>query len=433
MRRFTAVKRYVSVMLAALAGLQLVLAGPGPAMADDTNEPALNVKSAVLMDAQSGRILYEFNADTALPPASMTKMMTEYIVMEQIKTGKLGWDEQVTTSKYASEVPGSGDLLANGEKLTVRQMFQAMSIYSGNDATVALAERVGGTEEDFTRIMNEKARQLGMNSAHFATATGLGSADLKDLAGAPAFDEGVETVMSARDAATLAYRIVNDHPEVLEFAKIPSLKLRERDKSPMINWNWMLEGNSAVPNFRRYAYTGLDGLKTGFTDAAGYCFTATAVRDGMRLISVVMGTRSEAERFEETRKLLDYGFESFELKTVLAAKAEVESMKTIALRKGVRPSVNVVTEKGLSIVVKKGTPDDVFAIKAEPLGKDERIAPIKQGTALGKITVTYEGAEHSIRLIAESDVERGSWIRLMFRAIRNFHVDLFRGIVAWFP
>lgn len=432
MKRFSRVKRYISITMSAVVLLHFTFYRPVRASAEEAADLTLNVKSAVLMDAQSGQILFERNADQALPPASMTKMMTEYIVMEQIKSGKIKWEDPVATSKYASDVPGSGDLLANGEKLTVRQMFQAMSIYSGNDATVALAEHVGGTEADFARLMNEKAKQLGMATANFATATGLSRTDLKDVEGAPFYDGTGETVMSARDAATLAYRIVNDHPEVLEFAKTPSMKLRDRDKSPMINWNWMLEGNSSVANFKKYAYPGLDGLKTGFTDEAGYCFTGTAVRNGMRLISVVMGTQTEGERFDETRKLLDYGFANFELKTVVAAKTGIAAMQTADLRKGVKSTVSVVTEKELALVVKKGTADDQFVQKAEQIEPDKRLAPIQQGAALGTLTVTYNGKDHQIRLIAAEDVERGSWIRLLFRAIVNFHANLFHGIIQLF-
>jgi D-alanyl-D-alanine carboxypeptidase (penicillin-binding protein 5/6) len=418
--------------MAAVLGVQLFIHNPERALANEPADLTLDVKSAVLMDAESGQILYELNADTALPPASMTKMMTEYIVMEHIKSGKLNWDEPVTTSKYASEVPGSGDLLANGEQLSVRKMFQAMSIYSGNDASVALAERIGGTEEDFAKLMNEKAKKLGMTTAHFATATGLNRNDLKDLSGAPIFEAEGETVMSAKDAATLAYRIVKDHPEVLEYAKIPSLKLRERDKSPMINWNWMLEGNSTVTNFKKYAYPGLDGLKTGHTDEAGFCFAGTAVRNGMRLISVVMGARTEPKRFEETRKLLDYGFTNFEPRTIVAAKSEIDSMKTVELRKGARTAVPVVTESGLTLVVKKGTADEQIVRKTERIEQDKRIAPIKQGAELGTLTVTYNGKDHIIKMVAAEDVGRGSWIRLLFRAIKNFHVELYNGIIQLF-
>ncbi|RKN64201.1 D-alanyl-D-alanine carboxypeptidase family protein [Paenibacillus ginsengarvi] len=418
--------------MAAIVGVQLFIHSPEPVQANEATDLTLDVKSAVLMDAESGQILFELNADTALPPASMTKMMTEYIVMEHIKSGKLKWDDPVTTSKYASEVPGSGVLLANGEQLSVRKMFQAMSIYSANDASVALAERIGGTEEDFTKLMNEKAKKLGMTAAHFATATGLNRNDLKDLSGAPVFDAEGETVMSAKDAAMLAYRILKDHPEVLEYAKIPSLKLRERDKSPMINKNWMLDGNGTAASFKKYAYPGLDGLKTGYTDEAGYCFTGTAVRNGMRLISVVMGTRTEPKRFEETRKLLDYGFNNFELRKVVAAKSEIDSMKSVELRKGVRTAVPVVTESGLTLVVKKGTTAEQFVHKTERIDQDKRIAPIKQGDEMGTLMVTYNGKDHIIKMVAAEDVGRGSWIRLLFRSIKNFHVGLYKGIVRLF-
>lgn len=435
MRRFKrkGLKRLAAAALALCTACQVWLAGPDIARANEAAEPSLKVNSALLMDAVSGQILYAMNAEEALPPASMTKMMTEYIVMEQIKAGKLSWDDLVETSKYSSDVPGSGDLLAYGEKLTVRQMFQAMSIYSGNDATVALAEKIGGTEEDFVKLMNEKAQQFGMKTAHFATSTGLGRTDLQYIAGAPQFEDGKETVMSALDAATLAFRVVNDHPEVLEFAKIPTLKLRERDNSPMINWNWMLESNSAVQNFKRFAYPGLDGLKTGYTKEAGYCFAGTAIRDGMRLISVVMGTGSEAERFDETRKLLDYGFNNYEMRTLVSAKSEIEQMKSVRTTKGVRTEVPVVTEKGIAVLVKKGTPEQAYEWKAEPLERDKRVAPIKQGTAVGMLTITYDGKELQTPMITAHDLERGSWGRLLFRGIRDFHVRLFEGIVDLFP
>lgn len=429
MKRFTKMKRYVAMLVVALLGLQLLMIKPESALAADTVDLKLEVKSAILMDAATGQILYELNADTALPPASMAKMMTEYLVMENIKSGKLTWDELVTTSKYAADVPGSGDLLANGEKLSVKSMFQAMSIYSGNDASVALAERIAGSEENFAKMMNDKAKELGLPTAHFVTSTGLSKNDLKAF---PPINLEGETLMSAKDAAMLAFRIINDHPEVLEFTKIPSLKLRERDKSPMINWNWMLEGNQSVTNFKKYAYQGLDGLKTGSTDEAGYCFTGTAVRNGMRLISVVMGTDSEPKRFEETRKLLDYGFNNFEKKDIIAAKAEIDTMKTVELKKGVKTSVPVVTESALSMVVKKGTTEDQIVKTAEPIEESKRVAPIKQGDVLGTVKVTYNGKDQSVNLVASEDVDKGSWIRLLFRAIKNFFVDLFSGIKNMF-
>lgn len=421
--------RQMAVMLSAVMALQLLafmFSPVGAHAAEASPDLKLEASAAVLMEAASGQILYEANADTPYPPASMAKMMTEYIVMENIKSGKLKWDDIVTTSKYASEVIGSGQLLAEGEKLTVKDMFSAMSIYSGNDATVALAEHISGSEEDFANLMNETAKRLGLSDkAHFINATGLSRADLGKYA--PKNIQG-ETMMTAKDAALLAFHILTEHKEILEFTKNPSQKLRPEDKAPMINWNWMLEGNQSNINFKKYAYQGLDGLKTGHTQEAGYCFTGTAERNGMRLISVVMGTKSEPKRFEETRKLLDYGFSNFEAKQVFPAQAEIDSMKVVDVKKGVKTQVGVVTQSDLTLVVKKGTQVDQLVKTVQPVEESKRIAPIKQGDVLGKVTVTYNDKSYDVNLVAKEDVEKGSWIRLFFRGIKNFFAELFGGI-----
>ncbi|WP_261808071.1 D-alanyl-D-alanine carboxypeptidase family protein [Paenibacillus sp. N3.4] len=396
---------------------------PTPAL----NEPKPAAKSAIIMEASTGSVLFELNADEAFPPASMAKMMTEYIVLENIKSGKIKWEDTVTASKKAADAIGSGQLIANGEKLTVKQMFSAMSIYSANDASVALAEFIGGgSEESFANMMNEKAKELGMSDkAHFISSTGLSRADLK--AGAPTGIEG-ETTMTARDAAILAYNIIKDHKEVLDFTKITSLKLRPTDKTPMINWNWMLEGNLSNTNFKKYAYEGLDGLKTGHTDEAKYCFTGTAERNGMRLITVVMGTNTEPDRFNETRKLLDYGFQNFEIKPFLNAKAEIDSLKIVNIKKGVQTQVPLVTKTGMTFIARKGAKDTEFKITAQPLEDSKLVAPIAKGDTLGKVKVSYNGQEKTVDLIANDDVQKGSWIRLLFRSFKNFFSDMFKGI-----
>jgi D-alanyl-D-alanine carboxypeptidase (penicillin-binding protein 5/6) len=398
-------------------------------VSSNTNDLKLDVKSAILMEAGTGQVLYEYQADTALPPASMTKMMTEYLVLENIANGKLKWDDMVTASKNAADVIGSGQLIAEGESLTVKQMFSAMSIYSANDASVAFAERLGGTEENFAKMMNDKAKELGMSpQTHFISATGLSRADLLQP---PASIEG-ETTMSTRDSALLAYHLLKDHKEILEFTKIPTQKLRDSDNSAMINWNWMLEGNQSNVNFRKYAYPGLDGLKTGSTDDAGYCFTGTVERNGMRLISVVMGTATEAKRFEETRKLLDYGFTNFELKPFLNAKQEIEALKIVNISKGVKTEVPVVTKTGLTFVTKKGAKAEEFTITAAPVEEAKRVAPIKKGDVLGTAKVTYGGKEQSIDLVANEDVEKGGIFRLMFRSIGSFFADMIKGVKGMF-
>ncbi|WP_240419745.1 D-alanyl-D-alanine carboxypeptidase family protein [Paenibacillus periandrae] len=396
------------------------------AMAAEAVDLKLDAKSAILMDAATGQILYEFNSDTALPPASMSKMMTEYLVMESVKSGKHKLDDMVPTSQYAADVIGSGDLLAFKEQVSLKDMFSAMSIYSANDASVALAEFISGsTEEDFAKMMNAKAKQFGLSDqAHFINATGLSRADLGKYA--PKELQG-ETMLTAKDAALIAYNLIKDYPEILETTKIPSKKFREKDKTPMINWNWMLEGNKDNTNFKKYAYPGLDGLKTGSTDDAGYCFTGTAVRNGVRLISVVMGTPKEPKRFEETRKVLDYGFNNFEKKQVLAANSEIDSLKVVNIKKGIELQVGLATQEEVSLVAKKGAPPEEFKITAAAVDESKLVAPITKGDVLGTVKVNYQGYEKTTNLIATSDVVQASWFRLMFRAIGSFFSDMLSG------
>lgn len=396
------------------------------AMAAEAVDLKLDAKSAILMDAASGQILYEFNSDAALPPASMSKMMTEYLVMESVRSGKHKLDDMVSTSQYAADVIGSGDLLAFKEQVSLRDMFSAMSIYSANDASVALAEFISGsTEEDFAKMMNAKAKQFGLSDqAHFINATGLSRADLGKYA--PKELQG-ETMLTAKDAAIIAYNLIKDYPEILETTKIPSKKFREKDKTPMINWNWMLEGNKDNTNFKKYAYPGLDGLKTGSTDDAGYCFTGTAVRNGVRLISVVMGTPKEPKRFEETRKVLDYGFNNFEKKQVLAANSEIDSLKVVNIKKGIELQVDLATQEEVSLVAKKGATPEEFKITAAAVDESKLIAPITKGDVLGTVKVNYQGYEKTTNLIATADVVQASWFRLMFRAIGSFFSDMLAG------
>lgn len=410
-------------MVAVLANA-LMFIQPFQANAAETVDLNLEAKAAILIEASTGQVLYAMNADQPMPPASMSKMMTEYLVMEAIKTGKVSWDTIVYPSQYAVDVIGSGQLIGPGEKYSVRDLFGAMSIYSANDATVALAEAIGASEAEFVKMMNDTAKKFGFNeNSFFINSTGLSRADLGKYA--PPGTEP-DTMITARDAAILARHIVTEHPEVLEFSSIPSKKFRETDKTPMINWNWMLEGNKDVPNFRPYVYQGLDGLKTGHTIEAGYCFTGTATRNGMRLISVVMNTPSEDKRFRETQKLLDYGFNNFEMKTVVPAKSEVDVMKTIPVKKGVKTQVPVVTAESVDFVVKKGETPEV-TMEAAPLG-ELKSAPIQTGDVLGTVKVKVGELEKTVDLVASQDMEKGSWFRLMMRGIKNFFGGIFSGI-----
>jgi len=426
--------RATAMILTVILLVTFGLAGSGAALAADA-QPQLNLEatSAILIEASNGQVLYEMNADTPFPPASMAKMMTEYLVLEAISNGKINWDTVVTTSANASKVIGSGSLLAPGEQLTVRDMFADLSIYSGNRSAVALAEHLAGSEEDFANLMNQTARKMGLSEqAHFINATGLSRADMGE--NAPKTIEG-ETLLSARDAAMLAYHLLKDHPEVLEFTSIPTWRLRPTDKEVMTNYNWMLEGwkseaetNNIGTSLKSYWYEGVDGLKTGYTQEAMYCFTGTAKRGDIRLISVVMGTQSQSKRFQETRKLLDYGFNNFEMREVVAAGSEVEGLPTVPVKKGAKTKVPVVTQSSLSILVRKDVKDEDIIKSAAPIDESSIVAPIKEGDVLGTLTVTYNGHSYDVPLVAKEDVNKANWFKLLLRSIGEFFSNLFKSI-----
>lgn len=393
----------------------------------------VNAKAAILIDVETGQVLYAYNENELLHPASMVKMMTEYLVMEAIKSGTLSWDTQVVASEYAAAIEGSGGLIAAGHTYSIEDLFKQMSIYSSNDATVLLAETVaGGTEEDFVRMMNDKAREFGLDEgAHFTNATGLdkGFTPPEVTPNIPG-----ETLFTAHDAAKIARRIILDHPEVLNFTKIP--RTEAWAGGPMIdNWNWMLEGwKDYNNNFTPFAYEGLDGLKTGTTELAKYNFTGTAQRGNMRLVSVVMGADDKSARFAETQKLLDYGFNNFEKKTILMPKAKVDVLQQVDIPKGKEKQVDVVLKEGLEVFVLKGMTEEAFTVTAEPLDEEERTAPIEAGQTLGTVTITYNGADIGIAettkidLVAVDDVEKAGWFTLLLRAIGSFFSDLFTSI-----
>ncbi|KGE19909.1 D-alanyl-D-alanine carboxypeptidase family protein [Paenibacillus wynnii] len=391
----------------------------------------LELKSAVLIEPTTGQVLLSLNADEPLPPASMTKMMTEYIVADAVKTGKIAWDQKVIVQKNASEQIGSRIFLAEGDEHTVEELYIAMAVGSANDATVALAELVGGSEEAFVAMMNDTAQKMGMKTAYFVNSTGLSREDMPaDFR--PDIDK--ETVMSAMDAAILAKFIVTDHPDFTKFTTIQSYKFRPRDKAPMINYNWMLEANKNNVNFKAYAYPGLDGLKTGHTASAGNCFTGTAVRDGVRLISVVMGADSEAHRFTETKKVLDYGFTNFEIKQVIAPKSVVESNQTVPVLKGKKKEVSVVTDAGVTFIVPKGTTSPQITATAQINDPATLVAPIAKGSKVGKVTYSYkaegmsQAQQKTVNLVTSDEAEKAGWFKLFFRAIGEFLGDLFNGI-----
>lgn len=424
-------RRLAIVLVMAIVAQLLALLHPQVGAAADTaGEPKIDAKSAILMDAATGQVLYAMNADEALPPASMAKMMTEYLILDNIQKGKIKWEDTVQISEYSAFISNnkafSGIPKAKGDTYSVKDLFYALTIYSDNGAAIALAEAIASTEENFVKTMNDTAVSMGLSKgAHFIGTSGLDRVDLGKYA--PASIPG-ETTFSASDAAMIAYHVLKEHKEILDFSKIVAKKFRATDKEPMINYNWMLEGNSDNINLKKYVYQGLDGLKTGHTDNAGYCFTGTAERNGTRYISVIMGAKTRDASFFETKKLLDYGFTNFETKQVVTAKSTIDSLATVPVKKGVETSVAVVTESNVSFIAKKGAKDEEFKREAQAIDESKIVAPIKQGQVLGTLTVTYNNKAQKINLVAAEDVKKASWWRLLFRGIRHFFADLFASI-----
>ncbi|KZE65642.1 D-alanyl-D-alanine carboxypeptidase [Fictibacillus phosphorivorans] len=413
--------------------------------------PSLDVKAegAILVDAETGKILYQKNADKLLAPASMSKMMTEYLLLESIDKKKISWDQKTNISEYAHKISQNRTLsnvpLRVDDKYTVKELYQAMAIYSANGATIALAELIAGSEGEFVKRMNAKAKELGMKDYNFVNSTGLNNKDL--FGNHNSGSETDENMMSARATAILAYSLLKDHPEVLETASIPRLKFREGtdDEIRMENWNWML------PSLIK-GYNGVDGLKTGSTDLAGNCFTGTIKQGDTRLISVVMKTDTRLARFDETKKLFDFGFANFEKEQILPKNYQVKGNKTVSIVKGKEKEVKVATKEPLSMVIKRGEKENYkpkFVLDKKKMTKDgELTAPVKKGEVVGHIKIEYTGSGEDYGYLLNGDtkgktevvttqsVEKANWFVLALRGVGGFFGGLWSGAVdmvkSWF-
>jgi len=256
----------------------------------ENNKISLEARAAILLDGQTGEVLYAQNADTPYPAASMSKMMTEYLLLEAIKEQRVDWTDEIPISKNAATAEGAKVNLIEGRTYPLRDLYEAMAVGSANNAAVAIGEYLSGSTSAFAEQMNLKAAELHLGSSQFVNATGL------------AYDYG-QNEMTARDVGMLAYHLINDFPDIVSLTAEPYVQLSST-KERVPNTNLMLQANN-----KQMRVMGLDGLKTGFTDDAGYCFTGTAKRGDKRLISVVMGTENEAARFTETKKLMEMGFD----------------------------------------------------------------------------------------------------------------------------
>ena len=357
--------------------------------AEETEDLAPNAKSAIMIEASTGEILFQKNKDEKLSPASMTKMMSMLLIMEEIENGNLKWNEMITTSEKASSMGGSQIFLKVGEKMTVEDLLKGVAIASGNDAVVALAERVSGSEEQFVKRMNTRAKDLGLKNTNFINATGL-TAD--------------NHYSSAYDMSLIAKELVK-HEKILEFTSTYEDYLRKDTKSPF----WLVNTNRLV-RFKE----GVDGLKTGFTDEAGYCLTATMKKDNMRLITVVMKEENTSKRSADTTKMLDYGFNIYMVQTILDEKTTIEKKK---VELGKTLTTEIVPKENITILNKKSDDQKNITYKTNI---NKIIAPVKKGDKVGTIDIIEDNNIIStIDATVKEDISKANILTIYLRNIKE--------------
>jgi D-alanyl-D-alanine carboxypeptidase (penicillin-binding protein 5/6) len=350
---------------------------------------SIESKSAVLIDAGTGEVLFEQNKDEKLPPASITKIMTMLLTMEAIDNGKITMEDKVTISQYASEMGGTQLYIEPGETRTVEELLTGVAVESANDAASALGEYVGGTQETFIKLMNDRAKELGMLNTQFKNANGL-----------PA--EGHYT--TAYDVALMSKELVK-HEKIHQYLTMWMVDVtvgKNNDRvRTLANTNKLLK-----------SYDGLDGIKTGYTTEAKHCLSATAKKGNLRLISVILSADSSQIRFNEAAKLLDYGFANFDGVSIAEKGEEIQEIK---IEKGILEKTKAVTENSLSVLMKKG--EDSQIEKKVMLDASYK-APIEKGQKLGEL-IAYLGDKEmgKVNLIASETIEESSFIYMYKKII----------------
>ena len=358
--------------------------------AEGNTDLGLNAKSAILMEESTGNILYESNPDERLPIASVTKVMTMLLIMEDVDSGKISLDDMVTVSENAMSYGGSTMFLETGEQLTVNDMLKGIAVASANDGCVAMAEHLAGSESAFVDMMNEKAKKLGMENTHFMNTNGLDEDD---------------HYSSARDVAIMSRELMK-HETIFNYTSIWMDTLRG-GKFQLANTNKLIR-----------FYDGANGLKTGSTSKALCCLSAAAKRNDMQLIAVVLGAPTSAERFASAKSLLDYGFANYAVNTQITAGDEVQK---IAVEKGVDEEVGVVAGDSCSTLMKKGQEDNI----TKEIKIDETItAPIEAGQKIGTMTISRDG-----EVIADIDLNASSTVEKkgIGLIIKDFFATIFFG------
>ncbi|WP_226704980.1 D-alanyl-D-alanine carboxypeptidase family protein [Microbulbifer elongatus] len=354
--------------------------------------PQLAATAYLLIDAHTGQVLVEHDADKQIPPASLTKMMTSYIVSEELEKGAIKEQDMVNISEKAWRKGGSKMFVKVGDKVPVIDLLRGVIVQSGNDASIALAEFVSGSEEVFAEVMNQQAQLLGMQDTNFVNATGW-----------PA--EG--HVTTARDLGRLAQALINDHPD--HYA-LYSEKYFRFNGINQPNRNRLLWRDPAV-----------DGIKTGHTEEAGYCLVASAVKRGMRLISVVVGTDSDEKRAAETQKLLAYGFRYYQTHKVYGSN---DVLQTERVWGGKTDSVGVAVKNDVFVTIPRGGEE---SIKADLIVDGELKAPLAKGQQVGKVVVTLDGETVAdVPAVVAEDVEEAGFFKRLWDSIKRFVMGFFQ-------
>ena len=346
-------------------------------------------KSALLMDAATGTVLYEKNAHQPLAPASVTKVMTMLLIMEAIDSGKIGWDDPVTASETAAAKGGSQIYLKAGETMSVTDMVKSIAVSSANDCACAMAEHLAGSESAFVAQMNQRAKELGMEHTHFVNCTGLDDDP-----------QAKEHLTCAYDIALMSRQLLVHHPEIKKFTTI-----------------WMdtvRDGSFGLANTNKLVrfYQGATGLKTGYTAQAGYCLSASALRDGMELIAVVMGAESSADRFAACKQMLDYGFANYAL-----VQPRPEAAYAVPVKLGKQGSVTAIPAEEAALLIDKA---QVSQVNIKVTLEEQITAPVSKGQRLGTMTVTVgEQILAEIPMVAQDAVQKKNFWDIFLSVLRR--------------
>lgn len=347
-------------------------------------------RSGVLMEANSGKIIFQKEMDKEVAIASMTKMVSQILILDAIREGKINWDDVVTVSQNAADMGGSQIYLSVGEKISIRDLFKGISMASANDATVQMAEVLAGTESSFVNMMNKKVQEIGLKHTQFKNCTGLD-------------EEGHYS--SAYDMAMIARELIVNYPEILEFSSVYEDYLREDTKNKF----WLVNTNKLV----RF-YDGADGLKTGHTDAAKYCLAATAKKNDLRFIAIVLGEEDSKTRNQEVMELLDYGFNNYRM-NLLKSKDEV--VKTMPLDKATKSKVSFVPVSDIGILSKVSEQKKKYTYDVK---LDKISLPVEPGDVVGKVVVKNKNKKvTSVDLTVSEKVDVLSFWQLLGRGFKD--------------